>query len=274
MNFNTLFGEWRAAHPSATGLSLTTTAQKLAFPEGTCGVSLRPHTFSTAVVARVAFLPYLSVLVSSNAMAAVTDASVNAQDGVAATVVSLGALPTLANGGSILVGARRPFGGLYVDMTASVNAQASVLSAHYWNGSAWTTLSPTDGTASAGATFAQDGDITWTAPSAWSRVTLAELAAAGHIPVAALGSVPAGIVRSESIFWARLSVSAALSATVNAAAILALPAASTYAEIIAGDKLDVLTPKRLGGSSGLLALTDAGTAKLVVNVASGNGFPL
>lgn len=60
-------------------------------------------------------------------------------------------------------------GGFYIDMVgASVNGEASVLTLTYWDGSAFTTTSATDNTASGGASFAQDGTITFTAPDALS----------------------------------------------------------------------------------------------------------
>ena len=54
-------------------------------------------------------------------------------------------------------------GGFYVDVT-SANDQANNLTCNYWNGSAWTDLSDTDGT-DTGASLAQDGAVTWTAPT-------------------------------------------------------------------------------------------------------------
>ncbi len=57
-------------------------------------------------------------------------------------------------------------GGFRVDMTASVNATANNMTVNYWNGSAWTDSSATDGT-DTGASLAQDGDVTFTAPTDW-----------------------------------------------------------------------------------------------------------
>ena len=56
-------------------------------------------------------------------------------------------------------------GGFRVVMTASVNATANTMGCKYWNGSAWTNLTPTDGT-DTGASLAQSGSVTWTAPTA------------------------------------------------------------------------------------------------------------
>lgn len=61
-------------------------------------------------------------------------------------------------------------GGMYVDMTASVNASASLITGNYWNGTAWTDSSVTDATvASSGKSLGQDGSITFTAPTTWLR---------------------------------------------------------------------------------------------------------
>lgn len=67
----------------------------------------------------------------------------------------------------IYIGCDVPFRGVYVNIV-NANSTASVLSAFYWDGSAWTGLTETDGTASAGATLAIDNAITWTVPIDWS----------------------------------------------------------------------------------------------------------
>ena len=54
-------------------------------------------------------------------------------------------------------------GGFRVVMTASVNGTASNMTGSYWNG-AWTSLAVTDGT-DTGASLAQSGSVTWTAPT-------------------------------------------------------------------------------------------------------------
>ena len=96
----------------------------------------------------------------------------------------------------LYVGCEAQFGGLRVDMTASVNANASVMDAEYWNGTTWADLTETDGTASGGKMFAQSGAITWTMPTDW-----------------ALTSVNG----SPQLYWMRIKVSAALSADVEIA---------------------------------------------------------
>lgn len=100
----------------------------------------------------------------------------------------------------LYIGTNFEFEGLAVVLKDSVNAAASVLTAKYKGPSGWTSLSATDGTAAAGATFAKSGRITWTIPTDWQRQTLNGT--------------------SEEYFWVELSISAALTAGTKASQIL------------------------------------------------------
>lgn len=82
--------------------------------------------------------------------------------------------------------------GLSVDVANTNSLGTATAAVTYWNGSAWTTATPTDGTLST-RTLAQDGLITWTVPTDWARTT----------------------VNSEptSLFWVRYAVSANLTDT-------------------------------------------------------------
>ena len=71
----------------------------------------------------------------------------------------------------IYLGCDVPFRGVTVNVV-NANGTASVLSAFYWDGSAWTGLTETDGTASAGATLAIDNNITWTVPTDWAKTVV------------------------------------------------------------------------------------------------------
>jgi hypothetical protein len=61
---------------------------------------------------------------------------------------------------------RQPYSGVVVTI-GNANGNASVLTATYWNGSAYTNLTETDGTISSGASFGQTGNVTWTMPTDW-----------------------------------------------------------------------------------------------------------
>lgn len=73
------------------------------------------------------------------------------------------------------------------------NANPSVLSADYWDGSAWSALALYDGTDSAGATLGTNGVITFTAPLDWETTEVGDTTA----------------------FYVRLQVSSALSPSVE-----------------------------------------------------------
>jgi hypothetical protein len=70
----------------------------------------------------------------------------------------------------LYLGCATPFSGVFFT-AGSANSNASVLGGNYWNG-AWSALTVTDGTASAGATLAQNGEATWTTPNDWQRTTV------------------------------------------------------------------------------------------------------
>ena len=259
--------EWRTAVASG-GAALSTTKSLILFPKGTQFAALRPQTFVVGVVAKIAVLPFLSVLRTNDDLAtAAVDDSDRAQDGDGATHVTLSSLPTLANGGFVLMGAIRPFRGVAVTMDAQVNGNPSVLTVQYWNGSAWTDIGATDGTANAGATFGQTGDVTWTVPTAWKRTALVEIPA---LRAKALASIP-GPHAQEPLMWTRWTVSAALDAATLVDAMVALARSTAYAELQSGQDHELYVRPGIGGNAGIEALTNAGTAKLMVNVAAGSG---
>ncbi|TXH57203.1 MAG: hypothetical protein E6Q97_04705, partial [Desulfurellales bacterium] len=169
--FNGPVGEVRIAGASK-GVACTTTAAFTLLPAGTKTIQLIPRNFATAVVVRYALCPWITVLKTADSLATFTDYSQEANDASTSTDITLSSLDTLANGDAVYVGSHLPFRGLVADVD-STNATASVLSVYYWNGSAWADTSASDGTASGGATFAQDGNITWTVPTAWTKASLA-----------------------------------------------------------------------------------------------------
>jgi hypothetical protein len=209
------------------------------------------------VVAQLALCPWLSILKTSDGFAAAanaTDYSDAAQDGDTSSDVVLSSIDTLANGDSLWLGSHLPFSGLTLDVDAA-NGNASVLAAHYWNGTAQTTLTPTDNTASGGASIAQDGTITWTVPTDWVPAKLRSLVSA---------TVPLPYAE-ETLYWARLSWSAALDSSTTLNSILALPRSTAYFELPADWELALRVNRGRGGHSAVRAVTDAGTGNLIVN---------
>ncbi len=56
-------------------------------------------------------------------------------------------------------------GGIYAEVTSANAGGAQTITASYWNGSAWSSLSATDGTYDSTQSLANSGSITWTAPT-------------------------------------------------------------------------------------------------------------
>lgn len=249
-------GELRSIHGSAGGLSLTTTLQTVGIPKGAQGLILEPRNFSTAVVARIALNPYLLVYKTTDALATVTnltDYSDAAQDNDATTDVVLSSLDTNANNDALWIGSHLPFRGLSVDVDAA-NGTASVLSGTYWNGSALANISLTDNTASGGATFAQDGTITWSVPTAWSPASLVTVGgASGNLPHS-----------GDTLYWVKLVVSAALDSSTTLNSLHALSRSTAYVDLTDGRIWEQAIRRGLGGIGSVEALSDAGTCSLLV----------
>lgn len=254
-------GEMRAASTADGGTALTTTAQVIPIPSGTAHVSLEGRNYSTAVVVKYALVPWLTVLKTADLLATVTDYSSEAQDGSASTDVTLSSLDTFANGDALYLGSHIPFRGALADVDAA-NANAAVLSGDYWDGNSWEALTVTDGTASGGATFAQDGAITWAMPTDWAPTSL----------LSAVSTTGAAVPhRGAPLYWARLKASAALDASTTLNSLLALARSTAYAELVTGRVLEFGVTRGHGGIAGVEALTNAGTANLIVNVAARAG---
>lgn len=262
--------EWRAASAAAGGTALSTTLARVLFPKGTQHARLRAHTFVTATVAQVGIVPFLSVLRTNDNLATdAVDESERAQDADAATHVTLDSFPALANGGFLLIGAVRPFRGVHVTMDANVNANASVLTVKYRKtDDTWAAVAgQSDGTILTGATFGQTGAVTWTVPTDWKRASLLDIA---DLKAKALTEIPSQHIH-EPFFWTRWEVSAALDASTLVDAMVAMARSTAYAELRTDQDLEMFLRWGIGGNAGLEAQTDAGTAKLIVNVAAGSG---
>ena len=121
----------------------------------------------------------------------------NSLDGDDSTFTNL----TLTSDDYIYIGTRELLGvALFrFDMGTTVNANAATMTCEYFaapddtTAAAWTSLSITDGTASGGATLAQDGNMTFTLPDDMQRTT----------------------VDSNSAYWFRLQASADLTASID-----------------------------------------------------------
>jgi hypothetical protein len=267
--------DWRLASAPASGGTAITAATlvHVFIVDGTTMTQVQGRNYSTAVVVEFNTCPYMSFLMTTDSLATVTDGSANLQDGSTSTSFALSSLPTLANGGSLYVGSPRPFRGVKFDVDA-VNGTTNATSVEYWNGSAWTGLSESDGTASGGKSFAQDGSMTWTMPAtgAWVKDTLHDIWVAGSLP-----ANPVGVVASKhhvAQYWTRWHANAAMDSETTVLTALALPglaATNNGAQLVAGQVVDIYAPKDVGGIAGIEADCDAGSASLIVNCAAGAG---
>lgn len=150
--------------------------------------------------------------------AAYTDYSAEVIDDSGGTVADFSSLDTVANGDWVIIGTpAAPTMGAAWDVTTP-NGNAATFTLEYWDGGSWESLSNgTDGTASAGDTFAVDGQMTWSLPTDWAASTIATIEA----------------------YWVRIGVSAALDADTTLAEMdLLLPIqASIDVEVVGDDAL-------------------------------------
>ena len=254
-------GEVRLAGAS-TGVACTTTAAYTSLHEGTHWISLTPRNFSTAVVVRWALCPYLLIFKTTDALGATgnyTEYSSSAQDADTGTSVTLSSLDTAANDDYLYVGSHIQFAGVHCDVDGT-NGNSSVLTVNYWDGSSWSDTSDTDNTSSGGATFAQDGTVAWSVPSDWAADSLVDIGDASTAHSPHLGT--------QDIYWTRWQVSSALDSSVTLDHMVAIPRSTAYAELVSGQALEDTITMGPGGIGGICALTNAGTANLLINCAT------
>lgn len=261
-------GELRAASTAGGGTALTTTAAFIQLPLKSEHIFITPRNFAGAVVAKVALNPWLVVLKTTDALAnPPRDYSDAAQDGDAATDIDLSELSTVANGDFVLVGAADKYRGVSFDMDGTNGAGTAALEVAYWSPTGWVTMTTalstlTDGTFST-RTLAQDGLVSWTPNASWLAKTLREIyPAMVNLPTTYYDNIP--------LFWTRWSVDAAItdtSVTINS--MLAANRSTAYAEFLSGQTFEErIKHGELKGIGCVEALTDAGTANLIVNVAT------
>jgi len=153
-----------------TAVASVATIQGVGIPKGADGFTVYAPTnaYNLQVAPRLVFCGK-----TDDAGVTFTDYTKAATDLDAATDVDLDSLDTAANDNYWYLAAHYKFAGATVDVDNShVNATASTMTGYYWNGTAWADASITDLTDNATACLGQDGNITWTVPSAWEETTL------------------------------------------------------------------------------------------------------
>lgn len=249
---------------TSKGVNLSTTAAYTVIPAGTRHLFATPRNLSTAVVAGIAFCPYVFVFKTQDAGATTTDYTSAAQDGSTTTSVVLSGQGDDAAGDFLYVGSHMPFSGAVIDVD-SVNANTAALTVKYWDGTEWADISATDGTAATGATLAQDGAVTWTIPTDWTPISLIK---SGDIAIS--GKRP-GV--GNLYYWTRWEVDAALDAATTLDSLIAIPPSASRLELVANQQIETAIQVGPGGFSAIVGVTDAGTADLLLGFGSGSRFP-
>lgn len=254
-------GEVRAASTADGGTALTSTAARIVLPRGAKQMFLLPRNFATAVVVKWNKNPFLTIFKTTDALvtqAAITDYSDEAQDNDTGTSVVLSSIGTAAQGDFLYVGAAIPFSGVQIDIDAA-NGTASVITVKYRKSDdTWADITDTDGTDSGGASMAVDGNVTWTVPTDWISGKLVQF-----------GDTKLNIgLGAQELFWTRWEWSAALDSSTTLDSMIAINRDTTYAELPAGVGWQEAITVGPGGIYSITALTDAGTANLILNVAT------
>ena len=243
--------ELRAASTASGGTALTTTLGLISIPLGSDYLSITGRNFVGAGVARVLLNPWLSIFHTQDAGVSTADISDEMQDGDAVSVEFV-AFP-ITGTGYMYVGAEVPFLGVAVGMGTNKNATASVITVKYWASSGWVDAEDTDGTITGGESMSQSGNIVWAAKSAWTKASLVSIG----------DTLPSGCNKHTSMYWTRWEWDAALD-TAAVDTMRSINRSTAYAELLEGQTVEVgLQDRRLAS---VQALTDAGTASLIVNV--------
>ena len=255
---------------ASKGVACTTTAAFTPFHQGTEHIDIVPRNLSTAVVVKYAFCPYLIILKADSADGLgghLEDNTQVAQDGSTATSVTLS---SFAAGRALYVGSAIPFRGAHVDVDGANSTGSTVITVSYWNGAAWVDTSDTDGTISGGISLAQDGAITWTVPSEWQLATLNQLAAGAGETLDSSGQKWSYV----NMYWTKWTWSHAMDSAVTLDHILGINESTAYAELTDSTAYEGRIHNGFGanGVAGIEALSDDGTANLIVTCSAMNGY--
>ena len=259
------WGETRGIHTTAGGIAVTATSQAVPIPNSTRELefSIR-NAASSAVSVLWAVNPSLIVLHTADALAtAPTDATNKMRDGIAANVLVLDSLGA-GTPAFIYVGARIPFGGVAVNVTADNNTD-SALTVNYYNGSTWETTGATDGTSDSSETLAQDGNVTWTIPTSWTKKGLKDIGATS------INTFP---YATEELYWTQWAVDVALDSTVSVTGMHALSRNTYFSEIFFDDtKKIAVNSSDLTGNTSFEFKTNTGTGNMIINAHAIHNFP-
>ena len=113
----------------------------------------------------------VGVKTSSDTSVTLKDQTVYAIDGTMSTVVELDAL-TVTTGAVYIQGANKFWRVRLSVSRDNPNANAVTMSAKYWDGDSWASLTMTDGTSANSITLAQSGTLSFNPPTDWEKYKL------------------------------------------------------------------------------------------------------
>lgn len=258
------FSEVREASGTDGGTALTTTATCIDIPFGSDWLSLIPHDFVTASVVKYLLNPYLTIIHTTDNLVLpgnAADISDEAQDNDT-TNMTFTTWPTLANGGALYVGAPLPFRGVKVTVGTTVQTVAAVLTIKYFTeGGGWVDTTNSEGTKVVGDCLQKDGTEEWAPAATWAKTSLI---GAGETLLSNAWSM-------APLYWTRWETDAAFTASSQLAKLQALNRSTSYAQLPEGFAIQqhIHTKRSSDAAVGCVeALTDAGEAKLIANVAT------
>lgn len=190
-------GNGRLLSTAGGGTALTITRTFINIPADIMNVECSVRSLTTAIVAKIAFNPLLNIFRTTDGFATAPTNETGAY-----STITLNSMPTLANGGAIYIGTAEPISGLNITV-GNTNSGGGTMGLFYWNGTAWTDTSVTDGTTNLSAS----GNATFTVPTAWVPGQLSNIL---NIQKPSLG---------QKLYWLRWTTSVAFDASVTVTAL-------------------------------------------------------
>lgn len=267
-------GETRVSSTTSGGTALTTTAGFIQLPAQPSmervaqigHLTITPRKWAGASVVRLLINPWLVVLKTTDGMTTYpTDYSRIAQDNSTSTLVDISTLNLVSSGDWLLVGSHIPFRGAYCNVFGTNTTASVVLSVKYWTGS-WTDISATVSGVTTSTAFDKAGLVYWTVPAAWKPASLGDLYPRTPAPADHEVTVD---YRTLPLYWTRWEIDTAITDTsVTMYYMCAANRSVLYDELARGQAGTEKIKHGLGGVGCIEALTDLGTASLIVSMAA------
>ncbi len=256
--------ETRATSTAGGGTALSTTTSTIAILKPAEWISVTPRNLGGgATVAQIALTPKLTIVQTTDnlsSVAGLTNLTEELQDGDV-TDVDLGT--AFGTGDDwIYIGGILPFRGARVTEGTTDNTEAVALDVEFWNGGSFVNVSTlVDGTSGA-QSLDQTGNVTWDVPAGWQRGSLKNL-------VVDSVNTTATPFMGLNVYWVRWQWAGALTNSTDIRGLQALARSTAFMELLDGQTYEQKIPINRFGT--VEAVTNAGTANLIINVGTGWG---